>query len=108
MLTDWLTGIQQSKILDTASPQTCTELYDIIFYGESVGSYLIEEDDFMLVRNDLDREDPEERFKSAKKLLNFVFDAIFPFHYEPLPRNAKTILSNFIHRYEHNRHQRNQ
>ncbi|MDO8451285.1 MAG: rhodanese-like domain-containing protein [bacterium] len=45
---------------------------------------------------------PTERLKSAKKLLEYEFDAILPFHYDMILGNAKAQLTSFISTYEHN------
>ncbi|MBI4009061.1 hypothetical protein HY357_02410 [Candidatus Roizmanbacteria bacterium] len=43
--------------------------------------------------------DVKKRFKSAKKLLNYNFEKILPFHYEMILTDAKDSLKKFIDRY---------
>ena len=43
--------------------------------------------------------DIKMRFENAKRLLEYDFEKILPFHYDKIPKKAKSILLEFIHKY---------
>ncbi|WP_343488435.1 MBL fold metallo-hydrolase [Allomuricauda sp. d1] len=61
------------------------------FYGDKMGGIRDFTDEIPA-----DYENPSERIKSCKKLLNYDFENVYPFHYEIIEENAKEKLTEYL------------
>ena len=72
----------------------------ILFSGDQIQGTSSDEIRDFIKDDDGVSGDPKERLQSAKKLLQYDFEMILPFHYEMIRKNAKDALRRFIKKYE--------
>lgn len=72
----------------------------ILFSGDQVQGIKNSEIRDFIEKDDGMSGDPKIRLQSAKKLLNYDFKMILPFHFEMIRTDAKKRLEEFVKQYE--------